>query len=1531
MKLNIGKRMIASALAAAMMITGCFSVSLTAKADSCGGLEEGDLRTPDADEVIRDPALHWAIRSALNSIKADPPLKLTAEVVGGRQVQNISYSLCAHKEDFEGWTKQYWIESLEGLQYATSATTIELCYSSEGNGTDNRIKSLEPLANLSQLKTLILRQDGLVDISPLKGLVNLEKLDLQGNKEIRDASAVSDMKKLKVLVLADGGVSSIDAVSGLEKLEHLDISNNTVSNLPDLSKLRNVQFFDASRNSLGNEDVVKIAAMRGLRELNLSSNSSITDIRSLARLIYLEKEKLTLPESLNGEKENLFAAIEVNKLFNKFNISKMKASDSENVGKALEAYEALTDEQKTYFDQKRIAAAKDNKARVDDGLEPNYYKEYDEDGERQPVLDRLQILVVDKKGNPIPDMTFVRKGMGVRDYTTDKNGILEIKHAASDAGWEISVSVKDSGYVSLPEKIEYEVEDGKTSVLNGEEVTGFEDLKFVLIPENEYVDKSGLETALKSAEAVEEEYRYTASSYQVYSEALVKAQETFDNADAAQNTVDSAAVALNNAVKGLKRASVLTAIKLTVKDENGNIFTRPFKFQVYITGTSGQEGWNQFSDAETGVVYLNTSPGWQDDKRWTIAPCYEEPYTFETIDVVIGVTSDGERYYKTINNQPAALDYEATVTVKARPGGVDSEHKDKEIKPDNTILQKYIEEAQQIMEPAYTAGSFEKLKNAIESATVIAGKSGASQEEYNAAAASVKKAEKELVKKANKIALRKQIQQYYGETSYTTAAWEQYKTQLSAAEAVYDNQDATQAQVDEALSRLKESVIILQQGLRASKEELKRALDAAETLREEDYESGYEKLRAAIEEVKKVYNDPEAIQTKADEVLKKLDEAIEALVKKPVKRDYECFPTVFKALVTDSDGTPLSGVYFAVTEEGTSRAEAVRTGDDGIFEYYIPSDQKGKATISLADLGYTTADEHWYTVTEGIWATIKEIDGKNFEEGIRPTYTLSATGKTPGRDPDKIPDSVLDPEEPMPEGRDALKEQIDIAESMKHQASNYTEESFKNLTDVLAGAKKVYEDADALPETINEWAAKLKKARENLQIAEKVLTDRTAIRIMVQYENGTRVKDAVEFSFALGANRPVAMLSRNGVLEYELTTADSGNSAIVISAPEEVTINGTEYLITPKSHEFILDSRSYEVAVAAVDGQYLGDNEMEVSFVLKRKTPLPEVSEWTAECFLYEGTAITGFSETGRLYLEKNQDVRLPDKTDTGEPVTEIAENAFADSGIKSVILPKGLMTIGSKAFAGNQLSSVKIPGSIISIAKDAFAGNSTQVTLEIADKKVLDNLSKAGLDGVLLKDSSKSEENSKPDKKPVTEPEQTVKVKKIKITGMSKKIAAGKKITLKAAVSPSNAAIKSVKWKSSNKKVATVNSKGVVKIKKNTGGKTVTITASAKDGSKVTGKYKITVMKGIVRKIQISGTKSSIKAGKSLKLKAKVTASKGANKKVVWTSSNEKYAKVASSGKVKTYKAGKGKKVKITAKATDGSGKKKTITVKLK
>lgn len=167
-------------------------------------------------------------------------------------------------------------------------------------------------------------------------------------------------------------------------------------------------------------------------------------------------------------------------------------------------------------------------------------------------------------------------------------------------------------------------------------------------------------------------------------------------------------------------------------------------------------------------------------------------------------------------------------------------------------------------------------------------------------------------------------------------------------------------------------------------------------------------------------------------------------------------------------------------------------------------------------------------------------------------------------------------------------------------------------------------------------------------------------------------------------------------------------------------------------------------------------------------------------------------------------------------------------------------------------------------------------------------------------------------------------KVKNFKIVAKSHIVAVGKKRQLKVKTTPKTAKT-AVIWRSSNKKYATVNKNGKVLAKRAGRGKKVIITAIAKDGSGIKATYKIRIPKGIVKKIKITGNKK-LKAGKTVKLKAKVIGTKGCYKKVTWISSNPEIATVTSSGKVKVAKNAKNKKVKITARVFDGAGKKAEI-----
>lgn len=294
----------------------------------------------------------------------------------------------------------------------------------------------------------------------------------------------------------------------------------------------------------------------------------------------------------------------------------------------------------------------------------------------------------------------------------------------------------------------------------------------------------------------------------------------------------------------------------------------------------------------------------------------------------------------------------------------------------------------------------------------------------------------------------------------------------------------------------------------------------------------------------------------------------------------------------------------------------------------------------------------------------------------------------------------------------------------------------------------------------------------------------------------------------------------------------------------------------------------------------------------------------------------TSVKESDQLALLRLNDVSVT----TGESKTQD-------------IMPSGLLDKDTKVEVENsKIASAKIENGKLEVTGNAVG--TTTVFIYNTDKKA----AKVITVSVTAKATEAPAEPTKPENPKPEAPKPTPtqpttaapqKVAKITVTAPSNKLSAGKKVKLTANIS-NNASNKNIKWTTSNKKYATVDKNGVVKFNKKAAGKTVTITAYATDGSGKKATFRIKIMKGTVKKIKITG-KKTVKAGKTLSLKAKVTASKGANKKLKWTSSNTKYATVSGSGKVKALKAGKKKSVKITAMATDGSGKKATVTIKIK
>ena len=171
-----------------------------------------------------------------------------------------------------------------------------------------------------------------------------------------------------------------------------------------------------------------------------------------------------------------------------------------------------------------------------------------------------------------------------------------------------------------------------------------------------------------------------------------------------------------------------------------------------------------------------------------------------------------------------------------------------------------------------------------------------------------------------------------------------------------------------------------------------------------------------------------------------------------------------------------------------------------------------------------------------------------------------------------------------------------------------------------------------------------------------------------------------------------------------------------------------------------------------------------------------------------------------------------------------------------------------------------------------------------------------------------------------VTVQKAAVKTTKITTTTKSLTLAKGatyKKLASSIAVTPVTSKEK-VTYSSSNKKVATVSSKGVIKAKK-----AGTAKITVKSGSK---KVVVTVKVTGVKTTNLSGVPAakSVSKGKSFKIKA-IATPKNTDEKITFKSSNKKVVTVTSKGVVKGLKKG-------TATITVQSGSKKMtckVTVK--
>ena len=350
----------------------------------------------------------------------------------------------------------------------------------------------------------------------------------------------------------------------------------------------------------------------------------------------------------------------------------------------------------------------------------------------------------------------------------------------------------------------------------------------------------------------------------------------------------------------------------------------------------------------------------------------------------------------------------------------------------------------------------------------------------------------------------------------------------------------------------------------------------------------------------------------------------------------------------------------------------------------------------------------------------------------------------------------------------------------------------------------------------------------------------------------------------------------------------------------------------------LLNKKEYNITFDANGGSSVD------SLVIEENGKIKEPEEPTKEGYVFVGWYLDGelydFDEpvTGDIELEARWE--KPAKV-TGVELNksklelEVGEEA------------KLIATVSPKNAKDKSLTWKSSDKSVVTVDED---GNVKAVGAGIATITVTtkDGSFKAKATITVSEKEEDKKDDEKEDKK-----DKTVKVKSVTLNKTKLNLEVNESSKLTATVKPSDATNKNVNWKSSNTKVATVDSNGNVKA---VGAGVATITVTTKDGN-----YKATATVTVTKKeepkeetVDVTGVtldKSSITLteGESSKLTATVKPSNATNKGVTWTTSNSSVATVDSSGNVKAAGVGV---ATITVTTKDGNYKATaTVTVKEK
>ncbi|MFA7215925.1 MAG: hypothetical protein WC187_07825 [Bacillota bacterium] len=288
-------------------------------------------------------------------------------------------------------------------------------------------------------------------------------------------------------------------------------------------------------------------------------------------------------------------------------------------------------------------------------------------------------------------------------------------------------------------------------------------------------------------------------------------------------------------------------------------------------------------------------------------------------------------------DEPVSMDQnevvEDAVTVEDEAADEDEEIECDPEEVDKSELEAAIAAAGELDEADYTAETWGVFASAMEAAEAVMVDEEATQEEVDNALAELNSAVdalEEVVVEVDKSELEAAIAAAgeLDEADYTAETWGVFASALEAAEAVMEDEEATQEEVDNALAELNSAVDALEEVVvEVDKSELEAAIAAAGELDEADYtEKSWSKLEKALAAAETVMEDEEATQEEVDNALAELNSAVDALEEVVVEVDKSELEAAIAAAgeLNEADYTEKS---WSKLEKALAAAETVMEDD----------------------------------------------------------------------------------------------------------------------------------------------------------------------------------------------------------------------------------------------------------------------------------------------------------------------------------------------------------------------------------------------------------------------------------------------------------------------------------------------------------------------------------------------------------------------------------------------------------------------------